>query len=421
MILVILFIRALISGKTARKMVVLMWGIVMARLLIPFKITSRFSVFGLFRHVADRLWTLGHVRSIEGAGLEGFGVQQAAGFAVAEQAAAINPFFIIWGIGFLIAVSYFVHGCLRCYQQLRFAMPIEGDKYLDTWQEEHKIWRNIRMLQTDRIFSPITVGIVHPCIILPKDTKQDGGMSLRYMLEHEYCHIRSFDAAWKLTGILCVCLHWFNPLVWLMLFILERDLELACDETVLRRFGKNHNTDYAYTLIQMIQMQRKGLPGIGFIKNNVEERIVAIMKIKKHSIFMSMFAGAVLLVALSIFMTDSIHANPAAYDTVGSTPSAFEASDSKTDVGQEDDSQQRYREYESYGLTYDGDTYYYKNEPVAFFVDNHRGTADHFSGCVLDMGNAKGYCLEATRDEEHHLTGIIEITKERVNELAFWR
>ncbi len=116
------------------------------------------------------------------------------------------------------------------------------------------------------------------------------------MILHEYVHIQRFDAATKLLLTAVLCLHWFNPLVWLMYTLANRDLELSCDETVLRRFGGNAKSSYAHTLIQM-EEKKSGLRPLcnSFSKNAIEERVTAIMKTKKTSLIAVVLA--VLLVA----------------------------------------------------------------------------------------------------------------------------
>ena len=79
-----------------------------------------------------------------------------------------------------------------------------------------------------------------------QDTQQ-----LSYILQHEYIHIRRWDGLTKLLLTAAVCLHWFDPLVWVMYQLANRDLELACDETLLRQLGEGERTAYARTLIRL--------------------------------------------------------------------------------------------------------------------------------------------------------------------------
>ena len=86
---------------------------------------------------------------------------------------------------------------------------------------------------------------------MPKKTDWTDETALRYVLEHEFVHIQRFDVLSKLLLIAAVCVHRFNPLVWVMYVLANRDLELSCDETVLRRFGGDVRAAYARVLIRM--------------------------------------------------------------------------------------------------------------------------------------------------------------------------
>lgn len=108
------------------------------------------------------------------------------------------------------------------------------------------------------------------------------GWELSLCLEHEFVHIKRLDGLTKLILIAALCLHWFNPLVWVMVVLANRDLELSCDEAVVRLFGEQVKSAYARTLIHMEEIKSGCLPLCSnFSKNAIEERITAIMKIKK--------------------------------------------------------------------------------------------------------------------------------------------
>ena len=102
-----------------------------------------------------------------------------------------------------------------------------------------------------RISSPLTFGVLRPVILVPKKTDWTDETALRYVLEHEFVHIQRFDVLSKLLLIAAVCVHRFNPLGWVMYVLANRDLELSCDETVLRRFGGDIRAAYARVLIRM--------------------------------------------------------------------------------------------------------------------------------------------------------------------------
>ena len=103
---------------------------------------------------------------------------------------------------------------------------------------------------------------------------------LQYVLSHEYVHIYRYDAVTKLIVTLALCIHWFNPFVWVMYILFNRDIELACDESVIRQFGEKSKSAYSLMLINMEATKSGLLPFCNnFSKNAIEERITAVMKI----------------------------------------------------------------------------------------------------------------------------------------------
>ena len=109
---------------------------------------------------------------------------------------------------------------------------------------------------------------------------------LQYVLSHEYVHIYRYDTVTKLIATLALCIHWFNPFVWVMYILFNRDIELACDESVIRQFGEKSKSAYSLMLINMEATKSGLLPFCNsFSKNAIEERITAIMKTKKQLFF----------------------------------------------------------------------------------------------------------------------------------------
>lgn len=164
------------------------------------------------------------------------------------------------------------------------SFPVENE-FVRQWLAEHPLRRKITIRQSGAVRSPLTFGILHPVILMPKKTNWEDGDALRYVLAHEFVHIRRFDAVTKLLLTVAVCLHWFNPLVWTMYTLANRDIELSCDEAVIRQFGRDTRAAYAMTLIRMEEVNSGFAPlGSYFSKNPMEERITAIMKMKKTTL-----------------------------------------------------------------------------------------------------------------------------------------
>ena len=95
---------------------------------------------------------------------------------------------------------------------------------------------------------------------------------LQYVLSHEYVHIYRYDTVTKLIATLALCIHWFNPFVWVMYILFNRDIELACDESVIRQFGEKSKSAYSLMLINMEATKSGLLPFCNsFSKNAIEE------------------------------------------------------------------------------------------------------------------------------------------------------
>ncbi len=140
--------------------------------------------------------------------------------------------------------------------------------------------RPILVRQSDRISAPLTYGIFRPVILMPKKMDWKNEKQLQYVLSHEYVHIYRYDTVTKLIVTLALCIHWFNPFVWVMYILFNRDIELACDESVIRQFGEKSKSAYSLMLINMEATKSGLLPFCNnFSKNAIEERITAVMKI----------------------------------------------------------------------------------------------------------------------------------------------
>lgn len=297
LIVAIVMIRALALNRLPKQTFLVLWGVALARLLVPFSVSSRFSVYALVRPVIEGAISGATTPMIAPmATTPPAGVQPVEAFAAAlpQTAASIDGIMVIWLAGMLLSVVVFAALIIKNQRILRFSVRVRSDA-IDQWTDEHKLLRPLDILCSDRITTPIAAGIMRPRIVLPKTMDLHDNELLQYVLTHEYFHIRRFDAAWKLVMLAALCMHWFNPLVWVMFILANRDLEITCDEMVVKHFGANTKAAYAVSLISMAETRSRFTPLYnGFSKNSAEERITAIMKYKRTS--MSAVALAVLLI-----------------------------------------------------------------------------------------------------------------------------
>ncbi|MDO4323756.1 MAG: M56 family metallopeptidase [Lachnospiraceae bacterium] len=335
LILMILIVRSLLMNRLPKKTFLALWAVALIRLLVPFSIPSAVSVYTLAQGSEVLVkWTEQMPRTMEQMlqkepGSIPFAMQTLQGrtenipgilqtpqtlsgtaessslHSAAHPAGQMPVPGMIWLAGALLCLGFFAFSYIRCCREFRMSFPVDNDM-LREWYASHPSRRKIAVRQTQAVTAPLSYGILHPVILMPKGTRWEDGCQLRYILEHEYVHIRRMDTVAKLIMITALCIHWFNPFVWIMYFLFNRDLELSCDETVVRRFGEDTKSAYAMTLIRM-EEKKSGLAPLcsNFGRNAIEERIKAIMKIKKASRMTGLLAAVLVAGITSVFVTSA--------------------------------------------------------------------------------------------------------------------
>lgn len=299
-ILLIVVLRAVLINRLPKKTFLILWWIALIRLLVPFSIKSVTSIYSLLQSIYSDKNPVRTAQTTTFLPIHGNMPEIANGLseAMVQRTESISILSVIWLAGLLLCFGFFAVSYIKCYREFRFSLPVEND-ILEAWKEKHPLKRSLSIRQTETIAAPLSYGVIRPVILMPKNTEWKNIYQLRYVLEHEYVHIRRLDMLTKLIMIAAVCIHWFNPLVWVMYILFNRDLELSCDETVVRRFGMDIKSVYATALISM-EEKKSGLTPLcnSFSKNAIEERIRAIMKIKKTSKF-AVIISAVLVICVT--------------------------------------------------------------------------------------------------------------------------
>ena len=315
MIVVITVLRALLLERLPKRTFLVLWQVALARLLVPFSVPFGGSVYVLVQRGTQAV--TGTNRPAAGPTLPGdFTAGMAAEAAAAphpapdrcrsaHQAPAVPVWAVIWLAGVLLLAAFFAAAYRRSWKKFQMSFPVE-QPFARQWLQAHLLRRKITIRQCAFITSPLTFGVRHPVILLPKKTDWRDEATLQYVLEHEFVHIRRFDAVTKLLLTAAVCVHWPNPFVWVLYALANRDIELACDEAVLHRFGRDARADYARALIRM-EETRNGFAPLcsSFSSNAMEERIVAIMKTGKTTIVSVLLAGALVVGTTTAFATSA--------------------------------------------------------------------------------------------------------------------
>lgn len=292
MIAVVVVIRNLGMHKLPKWTFLLLWGVVVLRLLVPFNLTSPFSVYTLVKPSISQEMTVPQMS--ESVALAEGTINEPVVLA-AERTAPFDGWQVLWFLVMLALLLYFLLCYYHCHREFQTSLPVKQD-FVEQWLRAHPLRRGIMVRSSDRISAPLTYGYRRPVILLPKDIDWQDTKQLEYILLHEYVHIRRFDGVAKLLLTAAVCIHWFNPLVWLMYHLANRDLELSCDEAVLIILGGDQRAEYAWTLVHMEEQKKQSLPlHSQFSSRATAERIKAIMKMKKKSFTAVVLAGVLVL------------------------------------------------------------------------------------------------------------------------------
>lgn len=293
-IAVILLVRVVSVNRLPKRAFLALWAAAFVRLMAPVHIPSPVSVYSAAQRLAASARPGGLL-------LEGPPALPEA----AARAGSISPLFAVWLAGAALLALFFLRAHLRGRAKYRTSLPVEN-RLVQDYLERRRLRRPVQVRYSDRIESPLTYGILYPVILLPKGFERMGNERLAFVLSHELCHIRRFHVLvkWLLSAMLCV--HWFNPLAVAMYLLANRDLELSCDESVVRSHGMKARSAYALALVELEEGRTYFTPlESGFSQNTLKERVTAIMKTHPPT-FLRVFAAFALVCALTaVFATSA--------------------------------------------------------------------------------------------------------------------
>ena len=305
MILLVLVLRLFLKKHLPHRVFPALWCLCALRLLLPITIPSHLSVWNLL-HTPATAQANGVISDV----LTPF--PSLATNSITEpaaDAAGIRPILLVWLVCAILFAAYFVIGyaCLvRRFRGTRLAPQPSIDALLDRF----RFSRDPRICVSSSRRAPLTFGVFRPTVLLPEDLPV-GDAQFQLVLAHELAHIRRKDCLRKLLLTVCLCLYWWNPLVWLMIWLANRDMELACDEAVLRALGPDCKKAYALTLLDMAQRNPKSAPLCsGFARSSAEERIRAILSFKRIPAWVGICASVLFVLTASVFATQAV--SPAA-------------------------------------------------------------------------------------------------------------
>ena len=293
LVLVVLALRLVL--KRAPKWVnVLLWGMVALRLMLPFSIESALSLIPSAETLSPEVVQFDPAPTItSGVTI----IDNAVNPSLSESFAAaplasVNPLYVwtylagwVWLIGLAAMLAYALVSYLRLRRRVSASIPLRENIYV-----------------CDEVPSPFILGIVHPRIYLPSalDEAQRGSV-----LSHERAHLARRDHWWKPLGFALLAVYWFNPLLWLAYTLLCRDIELACDERVLRGMDAGQVKDYSSALLAC-SVPRRMLAAcpLAFGEVGVGARVKNALRYKKPAFWVVAASVAVCVVVAVCFLTN---------------------------------------------------------------------------------------------------------------------
>ena len=292
LVLAVLILRFVLK-KAPKWINVLLWGIVAIRLICPFSFESTLSLIPSAETIPlnigmDTTPTINSGISAINNAVNPIISQSntpMAGASVNPLQITIGIYEYIWIFGMIALALYTAISYLRLRRKVDTAV-----RYKDN------------IFQSENVSFPFVLGIIKPRIYLPFKMN---GQYLEYVVAHEQAHICRKDHWWKPLGFLLLMIHWFNPLMWLAYVLLCRDIELACDEKVIKELGNEQRGDYTQALVACsINRRMIAACPLAFGEVSVKERVKSVMNYKKPAFWVIIIAVIICVGVAACFLTN---------------------------------------------------------------------------------------------------------------------
>ena len=292
LVLAVLILRFVLK-KAPKWINVLLWGIVAIRLICPFSFESTLSLIPSAETIPLNIGM--DTTSTINSGISAINnavnpiISQSntpmAGASVNLLQITIGIYEYIWIFGMIALALYTAISYWRLRRKVDTAV-----RYKDN------------IFQSENVSFPFVLGIIKPRIYLPFKMN---GQYLEHVVAHEQAHICRKDHWWKPLGFLLLMIHWFNPLMWLAYVLLCRDIELACDEKVIKELGNEQRGDYTQALVACsINRRMIAACPLAFGEVSVKERVKSVMNYKKPAFWVIIISVIVCVGVAVCFLTN---------------------------------------------------------------------------------------------------------------------
>lgn len=273
-----------------------LWAVVLFKLLCPFTIETALALFPVKAEPVPHNIIYSQTPSIDsGIHFVDNSINQVINNTVlpVNPAASVNPMQVIllvlsliWLAGIAILLLYALVSYFRLKYLLHMAIPVQKNIY-----------------ETDWIKTAFVMGFISPKVYVPVHLSEQ---EMDYILMHEQTHIRRRDYLIKPLAFIAVCIHWFNPVIWFSYYLAMRDMELSCDESVLKHYGSDIRRNYSNSLLSLSTKQSGLISPLAFGENGVKGRIKNVLNYKKPALWVSIVAVAAIIVAAFLLLPNAI-------------------------------------------------------------------------------------------------------------------
>ena len=316
--LIVYIIRLTIGRYISKKFSYYLWILVLIKLIIPIDFSSSLSIFNYIPTTTKVIGKVTNpnieIKNIPNIANPNIGNNINPPVTNTSQSlinnssidVLISMLSILWIIGTIFLI---IQGIIKYYKvskALETSTIIE-DNSIEVLKKIINLKRNIKVYAFDGIKSPLVYGLIKPKIVIPTSmVEQIHREETKHILTHELIHIKRFDNIFKFIWSMAIYIHWFNPLVWLSAKKFTEDMELSCDEEVMKIWNKDIRKDYAESLINIADKQNFSFQEdfIGFGETNIKTRIKNIMKYKKPKTFTTLVGIVLLVFAVIVTLTN---------------------------------------------------------------------------------------------------------------------
>lgn len=283
--LAVIIVRLLLK-KAPKVFSYALWAVVLFRLVCPVSFESSLSLIPVNMEPISYDIVVSQNPVVDtGIAMVDDTVNQQQSMSPVNPAASANPMDIaieiaalVWILGIVVLLFYGIIPYSRLKHRISTATLVRDN-----------------IFETDRIQTPFILGLIKPRIYIPTDLSES---ERDYIIKHEQTHIRRYDNVIKPVASLALALHWFNPVIWLSYFLMIKDMEMSCDESVMKQSSEDIRASYSNSLLSLSIKQSGLLSPLAFGESNVKSRIKNVLNYKKPAFWVIILAVVAVIAAL---------------------------------------------------------------------------------------------------------------------------